>query len=115
MIKIVDYISIGIVILFLTFVWAGLLSENVALAIIVSLAVEGIFVVIACAMRKREDAPCAYDRLALELSVEGPSFLIEKLKTILKNHTFESGLNYISLKNALFFVNFTHTTNRKRF
>lgn len=106
MIKIADYISIGIVILFLTFVWAGLLSENVALAIIVSLAVEGIFVVIACAMRKREDAPCAYDRLALELSVEGPSFLIEKLKTILKNHAFESGLNYISLKNALFFVNF---------
>ena len=106
MIKIADYVSIGIVILFLTFVWAGLIWENVALAIIISVAVECIFIVIAIASRKREEAPYAYDRLALELSVRGPSFLIENLKTILKNHTFESGLNYISLENALFYANF---------
>lgn len=106
MIKIGDLVTIGIVILFLTFVWAGLLFDNIAVAIIISVACEGIFAVIATALRKREEAPYAYDRLALELSIKGPSFLVEKLKTILKNRTFESGFNYISLKNALFYVNF---------
>ncbi|MBR7163147.1 MAG: hypothetical protein IKD35_04145 [Clostridia bacterium] len=106
MAKITDLITIGILLLFLTFVWAGLLFENVALAIVIALAVEGIYIVVSVALRRREDAPYAYDRLALELSVRGPSFLIENLKTILKNHDFESGLNFISLKNALFYVNF---------
>ncbi|MBR5174251.1 MAG: hypothetical protein IKW16_04820 [Clostridia bacterium] len=106
MIKISDFITIGIVILFLTFVWAGLLFENVAVAIVVSIAVEGIFIVIAFALRRREEAPYAYDRLALELSIQGPSFLVEKLKTILKNEAFESGFNYILLENTLFYVNF---------
>ena len=106
MMKIVDLITIGIVLLFLSFVWAGLLFENVALAIVISLAVEGIFVVIAVALRRREEAPYRYDRLALELSVKGPSYLVEKLKTILKNNEFESGFNYISLENVLFYVNF---------
>ena len=52
MIKISDLITIGIVILFLTFVWAGLLFENVAVAIVVAVAVEGIFIVIAFALRR---------------------------------------------------------------
>ena len=106
MIKIADLITIGITLFFLSFVWAGLLVENVAVALIISLAIEGFFVVIAVALRRREDTPYAYDRLALELSIKGPSFLVEKLKTILKNHTFESGFNFISLENALFYVNF---------
>ena len=106
MIKIADLVTIGIVVLFLTFVWAGLLFENVALAVVVSVAMEGIYIVVAIALRRREEAPYAYDRLALELSVRGPNFLVENLKTILKNQEFESGLNYISLKNALFYVNF---------
>ena len=106
MAKISDLITIAVVILFLTFVWAGLLFENVAVAIIISIAVEGIFIVIAVALQRREAPSYAYERLALELSVQGPTFLIEKLKTILNNRVFESGFNYISLENALFYVNF---------
>ncbi len=106
MTKTTDLITIGIVLLFLTFVWAGLICENVSVAIIISVAIEGFYIVIAVALRRREGAPYAYDRLALELSIRGPSFLVENLKTILKNNEFESGFNYISVENALFYVNF---------
>lgn len=106
MTKIFDLISIGVIIAFLSFVWVGLILEDVALSIVISLAITGGFFVVAHALRSREEKPYAYDRLALELSVRGPSFLIENLKTILKNHTFESGFNYISVKNTLFYVNF---------
>ena len=95
MIKIADLITIGITLFFLSFVWAGLLVENVVVALVISLAVEGCFIVVATALRRREDTPRAYDRLALELSIEGPAFLVEKLKSILKNNNFESGFNSV--------------------
>ena len=106
MTKIFDLISVGVIIAFLSFVWAGLILEDVALSIVISIAITCGFFVIAHAITTREEKPYAYDRLALELSVRGPSFLVENLKTILKNHTFESGFNYISIKNVLFYVNF---------
>ncbi len=106
MTKIFDLISIGVIIAFLSFVWVGLILEDVVVSIIISIAITGGFFVVAHALRSREEKPYAYDRLALELSIRGPSFLVENIKTILRNNIFESGFNYISVKNALFYVNF---------
>lgn len=106
MAKIVDYISATIIIGFLTFVWSGLALKNIVLALAISVAVVGLFLVVFTKLFKREGKPYHQDRLALELAVKGPSFLIEILKSILQNRVFESGFNYICLENVLIYVNF---------
>jgi hypothetical protein len=106
MARIVDYVSITLIIGFLTFVWAGLALESVALSLIVSVTVVSVFLVIVLKLGRRGEKPYQQDRLALELAIKGPSFLVEILKSILQNRVFESGLNYVCLENALIYVNF---------
>ena len=106
MAKIADFVSVTVIIGFLTFVWAGLVLKNVLLSLIVALSVVAVFLVIALKVRRRGDKPYQQDRLALELAVKGPPFLVEILKSILQNKVFDSGFNFICLENALIYVNF---------
>ncbi len=106
MAKIFDFIMVEILIFFLTLVWVGLLVENLLVSVIVSVSLALIFALIMNKLKGRGEKPYAYDRLALELSVKGPNFLIEILKSILKNRVFESSFNYICLENALIYVCF---------
>ena len=85
MAKITDFFSVSVLLAFLTFTWAGLLLDNIVLAVVVAVTVTAVFVTIMVKLRGREEKPYRYDRLALELSVRGPSFLVEILKIILKN------------------------------
>ena len=101
MAKITDFFSVSVLLAFLTFTWAGLLLDNIVLAVVVAVTVTAVFVTIMVKLRGREEKPYRYDRLALELSVRGPSFLVEILKSILKNRVFESGFNFICLENVL--------------
>ncbi len=106
MTKIFDFVTITILILFLTFVWSGLLLESIPLAVIVAVSVTAVFIIVAYKIKGRGVKPYTYDRLALELSVKGPRYLVEILKSILKNRVFESGSSFICLENALIFVGF---------
>ena len=101
MAKITDFFSVSVLLAFLTFTWAGLLLDNIVLAVVVAVTVTAVFVTIMVKLRGREEKPYKYDRLAIELSVRGPSFLVEILKSILKNRVFESGFNFICLENVL--------------
>ena len=101
MAKTIDYIALTIVVLLLTFVWSTLLFKNWIISIIFSIAFTAALVLTVRYLLSKRNRPYTYDRLALEFSVKGNRYVIDLLKSLLKNGVLESGSNFILLENCL--------------
>lgn len=100
MAKIIDYISLTIIVFLTTFVWSAYLFKGYVGAIIFSSAMALIAAVTIKYVRSRISKPYTYDRLSLELSLRGNAYVIDLIKPLLKADT-ECGSNYIVLKDAI--------------
>lgn len=105
MTKIIDVFTLTLTIFLLSIVWTGRYL-NVGLALLLSSTLTALTVITTIYLKKQNSKPYDKDRLALELSVRGNEYLVEILKSILKNAVFESGSNWILLENALIIVCF---------
>lgn len=101
MAKMIDYISMTIVALLLTFVWSTLLIKNWIVSLIFSIAFTVALIITIRYILSKRNRPYTYDRLALEFSVKGNRYVIDLLKSILKFGIIESGENYILLEKCL--------------
>lgn len=109
MAKTIDLIFLTLSVFMLTLVWTNLYL-NIGLAITLSIATALIVTFSVIYFKKQKSKPYGTDRLALELSLRGNAYLVEILKSILKNAVFESCSNWILLKNALIIANFRFTS-----
>ncbi len=101
MARTLDYISLTIVLLLLTFVWSTLLFKSWIVSLIFSIAFTvAVIVTIRYLMSKRH-RPYTYDRLELEFAIKGNEYVVNLLKSTLKNGVTESGSNFLVLKNCL--------------
>lgn len=108
MAKTIDLIFLAISVFMLTLVWTNLYL-NIGLAITISIVAAFVATFSVIYFKRQKSKPYGTDRLALELSLKGNAYLVEILKSILKNTVFESGSNWILLKNALIIANFRFT------
>lgn len=106
MAKALNYIFASVVVMLATFVWSALLFKNAIGAIIFSIAFSFAIVVSAYYFSKRNQKPYTYDRLETEFCIRGGAYVIELLKTALKNNKIENGCNYILLENSMIIANF---------
>lgn len=106
MARTVDFITLSIIILLLTFVWSAAVFSNWIGALIFSCAFTLIAAVTVKYVSKKHYKPYPPDRLALEFSVKSPEYIINIFKSILKNPKIESGFNYIVLQNSLIIAAF---------
>ena len=105
MAKLIDYAALTVATFIMTFVWAAYLFKGYVGALIFSSALTFAIVVTVRYVKAKTGKPYSYDRLALEFSVKGDEYVIELIKSILKNDEIESGKNYILLlivNNCLF-------------
>lgn len=102
----VDYVILTLTVFLLTLVWSGFLFGKWVYAIITATALTAIAVCSVYYFKTRNEKPYSYDRLALEFSVRGSKYLVNILKSILKNNVFESGDNYILLDDSIIVVCF---------
>lgn len=102
MAKIIDYFSMTIVLMLLTFVWSSLAFKNWIGALIFSVAFTMIAVVTVKYILSKRNRPYSYDRLALEFSVRGNEYVINLLKSAMQYGYIESGKNYIVLDDCVF-------------
>lgn len=98
--KAIDLIFLTLIVFALVFVWTGNYID-VGLALVLSVAITALALVTIVYFIRQKSKPYDKDRLALELSVKGSGYLVEILKSILKNAVFESGSNWILLESAL--------------
>lgn len=103
MAKIVDYIGISLSVFVFSLAWIHFLSGNFLMSLIWSTTLSIAVLLTIYYVNIRKKKPYSYDRLSLELSVQGSEYLVKIFESILKNAVIESGLNYILLKNALIF------------
>lgn len=106
MAKALNYIFASVIVMLATFVWSALLFKNATGAIIFSVAFSFAIVVSAYYFSKRNQKPYTYDRLETEFCIRGGAYVIELLKTTLKNTKIENGCNYILLENSMIIANF---------
>lgn len=106
MAKALNYIFASVIVMLATFVWSALLFKNATGAIIFSIAFSFAIVVSAYYFSKRNQKPYTYDRLETEFCIRGGAYVIELLKTTLKNTKIENGCNYILLENSMIIANF---------
>lgn len=106
MAKALNYIFASVIVMLATFVWSALLFKNAIGAIIFSIAFSFAIVVSVYYFSKRNQKPYTYDRLETEFCIRGGAYVIELLKTTLKNTKIENGCNYILLKNSMIIANF---------
>lgn len=99
--KALDYVSLTIILLLSTFAWSTLFLPGWIYPLIFSSAFSAIVVYSVRRVLSKKNKPCNYDRLALELSVRGSEYLINLIKSTLKNDKIESGSNYIILNDAI--------------
>ncbi len=99
--RILDYIVLTIAVFLLTLVWSSLLFDKWVYPILISCALTSIAVITLWYITKAKGKPYSYDRLALELSVKGSKYLINIVKSILKNDNFENGENYLLLQDSM--------------
>lgn len=99
MAKVIDLISLTVLIFFLTFLWSAYLFHGYIGALIFSSAMTLIFVITVRYVKTKLSKPYSYDRLALEFSLRGNEYVISLFKRILKG--CEGGSNYIVMKNAV--------------
>ncbi len=101
MAKTFDYISLTIVLLLLTFVWSALLFKSWIVSLIFSIAFTVAVIVTVRYLLSKRNRPYTYDRLELEFAIKGNEYVVNLLKSALKNGVTESGTNYLCLKNCL--------------
>lgn len=101
MAKIIDYISMTVILMLLTFVWASLAFKNLAGALIFSAALTLIAIVTVKYILSKRNRPYTYDRLALEFSIKGNDYVLDLLKSVIKLGVIDEGKNYIELENCV--------------
>ncbi len=98
--KTIDLIFLTLIVFALIFVWTGNYLD-IGPTLVLSVAITALTIVTVVHFIRQKIKPYDKDRLALELSVRGSGYLVEILKSILKNAVFESGSNWILLESAL--------------
>lgn len=106
MAKLIDYISITLLFFALTFVWTSLAFKNLAASLIASTAFSIIAIITVRKFTHKDGKPYTYDRLEFEFCIQGNKYVIDLLKSTIKNAQIESGENHILLKNAILIANY---------
>ncbi len=106
MAKTVDYIALTVIIFMLTLVWSAIAFGNFIGAIIFSCALSVAITFSVKYFSKNKKRPYSYDRLALELSVEGSGYLINLIRSTIKNDKIESGFDYILFDDSILIAAF---------
>ncbi len=101
MAKIVDYFSLTVISMLLTFVWASLLFKNWIGALVFAIAFTVIVIITVKYVLSKRNRPYTYDRLALEFSIRGNEYVINLLQSAMRYGFVESGKNYIVLKDCV--------------
>lgn len=110
MAKALDYISATVIILILTFVWSTLAFKNWIVSLIFSMTLTAITVFTVRKFSHSQQKPYTYERLETEFCIQGNGYVIELLKSCLKNAEIENGCNYILLKNSILIANYKFST-----
>lgn len=116
MARIIDYISLTIILFVLSFSLLSLAINNFAITIVIACSVTIIVVFSIYKLTHNKQNPYTYQRLELEMCIRGNSYIIElivnvlnqsqKKESIIKNAIFENGSNYILLENSIIIANF---------
>lgn len=106
MAKIIDLVTIAAVVFLLTLVWATLLFDRWAGAIIFAAGITAVVVFTVVYIKKRRYHPYHPDRLAAELCVRGDEYLVNLLKTAADNENLEYGEDYVKNGDTVWFAAF---------
>ena len=106
MAKALDYIFASIIVTLTTFVWSALLFKNAVGAIVFSIVFSSVILVSVRYFSKRNQKPYTYDRLETEFCIRGGEYIVNLIKTALKNPQIENGSNYILLEKSIIIANF---------
>ncbi len=106
MAKVIDCIFASIIVLLLSFVFATLAFKNAIGALIFSCAFSLLIMISLHHFSKRNHKPYTYDRLETEFCIRGGEYVVDLLKSCLKNNKIENGGNYILLENSVIIANF---------
>lgn len=102
MARIIDYVSVTVILTLVTFVWSAVAFGNWIVALIFSVAFTAAAVITVWYVKSKKNKPYTYDRLAIEFAMRGNEYVINTIKNALKSDSFECGSNYILLENAVF-------------
>ncbi len=116
MAKIIDYISLTIILFILSFTLLTLAFDNFVVAMIIACVISAIVSISIYKFSKGKGNPYTYSRLELEFCLNGNKYVIDLIlsvlkngqneRSIIKNDVFENGDNYILLENSLIIANF---------
>lgn len=109
MARAIDYVAFTLIIFLLTLTWTTSLFKQWAPAIIFACAVALIAAVTVRYISRGRRHPYSHERLAAELCVRGPAYLIGLLLSTVKDRTPESAANYIILDDCILFAAFRFT------
>lgn len=99
--KALDYISLTIVIFLLMLVLSTFIFTKWAVVFLFASATTLVILFTVYYISGKHTRPYSYDRLAMEFSVRGASYLINLVKSTIKNNDFESGSNYIIIEDSI--------------
>lgn len=106
MAKAIDLVTLTVVVFLLTLVWATLLFDKWAGAIIFAAGMTAIAVFTVVYIKKRRYRPYHPDRLAAELCVRGDEYLVNLLKKASGNPALECGEDYVKSGGTVWFAAF---------
>lgn len=101
MAKLLDYLSLTVICMLLTFVWSTLLFKNWIGALIFSIALTAVTIITVKYILSKRNRPYTYDRLALEFSIRGSEYVIGLIKGVIQYGYVECGKNYIALDDSV--------------
>ena len=102
----IDYISATVLVLLITLVWSFFLFSNFIGALIFSVCFTAIAIFTIRYVSKKKNKPYSCDRLELEFCIKGNEYVINLLKSAIKNDKIENCCNYILLENAVIIANY---------
>lgn len=106
MARTIDYISATVLILLITLVWSFFLFSDFVGSLIFSICFTAIAIFTIRYASKKKNKPYSCDRLELEFCIKGNEYIINLLKSVIKNDKIENGCNYILLENAAIVANY---------
>lgn len=106
MAKAVDFVSISILTFILTFVWATLAFKNPIVSLIFSITIAILLTLTILRIFKSSQRPYTYERLEFEFCVQGNEYVINTIKSIIKNDKIYNGSNFILLNSAIIIANY---------
>lgn len=110
MARAIDYISATLLILLVTLVWSFFLFADFAASLIFSACFTIIAIFSLRYFSKKQNKPYSCDRLDLEFCIKGNEYIINLLKSAIKNDKFENGCNYILLEKCAIVANYKFST-----